>query len=198
MKTLLAVALLYALAVTVAGECTRRERQDFEARAVAAEASNKVLLAQADADAEDHRAHVQESARLRAANRHLAAQLAVERDSLDAVADTVFQVVPAGCASVVEIAERYRALYGKQEVVLAGLWQVIHEDSLALAARGREVTGLRAANDTLRVALASRPKARRWFGLLPKPAVVVGYGATITGVVLRTGPSVTAGWTIRF
>ena len=86
------------------------------------------------------------------------------------------------------------------------LWSVVRADSVALAARAERIAAdstayaslatLRAnenaihtaANRTLRRDLARARRGCRVLGLLPCPAISAGYGVTLTGGQLRTGP----------
>lgn len=74
-------------------------------------------------------------------------------------------------------------------------------DSLALDRQRAVSRWQQMALDSVSTALASRPAVKRkgfWAFLPPPPVVVVGYGATMTGGVVRAGPSVSVGWRIGF
>ena len=86
------------------------------------------------------------------------------------------------------------------------LWSAVRADSVAYAAQADRIradsaayatlTTLRAeenrihstANSTLRGALAKARRGCRVLGLLPCPEISAGYGATLTGGQVRTGP----------
>lgn len=96
------------------------------------------------------------------------------------------------------------------------LWSAVRADSVAYAAQADRIradsaayatlTTLRAeenrihstANSTLRGALAKARRGCRVLGLLPCPEISAGYGATLTGGQVRTGPvlavTIPVGW----
>lgn len=183
------------LALGLYAGCQDRQRAAFETRARSAEAADRRHLALANVAAESAAYHQREAAQLRQQVRGQVQVIAALRDSLTP-GDTVFVTAPAECASVVEQGQRYRALADRQFRAIVTYIEAARQDSLALDQRAEEAHQLRAANDTLRQALASRPGTSFWVSLIPKP--YAGYGMTLQGGALRAGPTVGIGWQLRF
>lgn len=105
-------------------------------------------------------------------------------DSLAAEADSLWSVVRADSVAYAAQAERIRA------------------DSSAYAAlaslRAEENRIHKAENSTLRGALAKARRGCRVLGLLPCPEISAGYGATLAGGQVRTGPVMAITIPVRF
>lgn len=198
MKYLLGLLLLWAVGATVYGTFKDRQGAVYEARAERAEGQNAASLRLANLDSNEAVVAMREADTQRRQAQALRQIVQIVRDSLDHHADSLIPLSPAICAPLANLAEGYRAVVARQELVIVGLTEAARQDSVALSKRGEESRVLRVANDSLAAVLHGRPKVHKWMGLLPKPMLFVGYGMSLSGGVVRTGPVVGVGLQIRW
>lgn len=198
MKYLLGVVILWALLASIWGEANRRSADAWEHRAVQGEATLTVERHRADVAASGEAAAEFQGSQSKREAQGLRIKLAQRKASVDSTVDTVLVNAPVGCESVVELFTKYRDLYAQQEQVVVALTEAGRQDSIALDKRAEEVQHLRLALDTVSAVLRDRPKPHRWLGLLPKPAIVVGYGVVVAGGRVEVGPALTVGIRIAF